>query len=251
MLLPLRRSSEACSELTLPKIRHELDERGIYRIDDVDVGLDPGEFLLRIARDLGTVVPQRGKEVAVLRPREGAASNGPFGMGVFPMHTDALVLNDSHYPDFVLMLCINPGIGGDHFVSDGLSVIQGLRRQIDGLGDILTKKQIKFVHPGTEMQETDGMVVLPIAPRIEPAENLYEGPILDEETGYLRFGTSVMKRVDERLEQVATTIIDRAYILDNVRRDTLWIIDNKRMLHGRGEIFSRDRLMLKVWVKIS
>ena len=225
-----------------------LDRDGIWRIDDVPCGDDPHGWVLAFSRELGAVVPQYGQDVVEIRPKEGAAANGPFGMGAFPLHTDGIFRRDGLCPDLVVMLCVRPGEGGEHLTVDARRVIEGLRGATAGrLEDLLTGT-ITFLPAGSVPTGTEAGRVFAVAPKTEPVSDLYGGPILQPATRRLRYSTTLMTPMHPEFAAFSAALNQAAAPLPDIRTGTLWVVDNNRMLHGREAIGTDDRLMLRVHV---
>lgn len=231
------------------RVTESLDANGIYRCDGVPYGDDPHGWVLEYSRRLGTIIPQYGVDVLEIKPKDGAAPNGPFGMGVFPLHTDGIFRRDELCPDLVVMLCVRPGKGGEHLVADAKTAIARLRGSMADRLDTLLGETIVFLCSGSVATGTEGGRVLAVAPKSEPAADLYRGPILNPQTGRLRYSTTLMSPLHEDHAALSSALNEQAFMVPDIASGTLWVVDNNRMVHGRKAIESDDRLMLRVHVK--
>lgn len=222
----------------------------MYRIDGVHLGEDPKACVLAIGHQLGTVLPQRGEEVLELVPIKGSKPNSPNGYGSFPLHTDGMFKAEELSPDLIVMLCVHPGEGGESLLVDGRAVIEELRTANRVDVDALLNRKIIFCHIGATVDSADGAIVMPVVPPQEDTSTLYTGPIYNQASSRLRYSTTLMNRIGGDFEVVSAAMQQSVSSIQNVNSGTLWIIDDKRMLHGRGEIHSADRKILRVHVKL-
>jgi len=248
--MPIERNP-VTSPINTEEVKKALATHGVYRADEVDFGNDPHAFVLALGRQLGPVVPQYGEEVLELVPRRDAKQNGPFGYDAFPLHTDALFKKDGRTPDAIIMLCMHPGEGGEHLLVNGHAVIAELQRTSRIDIDALLALEIAFCHKGETVEDAADVFVLPVAPPQEEAGHLYRGPIYNISDARLRYATTLMNRIHNDFNEVSQAMEQSASPLQNVQTGSLWITDNKRILHGRKKILSPERKMLRVHLKLA
>lgn len=236
---------------SIDEIHRDLAETGLWRADRVYEGSDPRGFFNDLSARLGTLLPQYGESVVDIKPKPGAVPFGPFGTGLFPVHNDGMIQADHARPDYVAMFCVNPGEGGEHAVVDAFAVIERLRRDSTLPIDELLARRVQFLRHNDPIPAADNDVVaLPVAPASANPANLYKGPIFDRVKRVLRYGKVSMSRVDQRFDEVSRVMEENAHAVERVKPGTVWIVDDRRMLHARRtEIRGNDRLMLRTHIK--
>lgn len=189
------------------------------------------EHLLRVARSLGRVVCTRAgtPSVDVLRPTEAAARNSLSGMhalGSFPYHTDVAHLPVPHR--FVLLACVDPGGGGRPTTLLDTRDVPLDRRE----RELLTSSPLRVVNGRASFFST----------------------VLRRGRAFVRYDPGCMRPVTAdgaAALSVYQAGASRAAAVDvEWRRGDLLVVDNWRVLHGRGSAARRDagRTLLRAYV---
>lgn len=199
--------------------------------------------LLDFASSLGEVLDQFG-DVNVLDvvPREGAHPNGPFGRDQFPLHMDGVFMSARYFPTHVIFRAVSlPQGGSRHLLVDTRKVDARMSlRELDRLRSVTTR----FTHPDHECAGDPG--VLPIAPPQARPDDLYHGPVSDG-SGWLRL-LAPLVRVDGAFAEYFQIANQEAFELGAVRPGSVWVLDNRRVLHGRLP-FEGERSIQRVHIR--
>jgi alpha-ketoglutarate-dependent taurine dioxygenase len=201
------------------ELREPLDRDGYCLIHDVD-----SKDLLHWASIVGR--PQQDPRDRVLvkdiRPQPEMVANpntlsSRYGMGAFPFHTEAAYI--SRPPKYLLLYCVNPGIGGRNtIVLDSAHLLR----------QVANRRRL-----GTWVVKAGRRPFLCYALQGGPTDF---GIRYDRECVFPR---GAIARSEERSIQ--------EFVLGSTPTTIRWatrqllILDNHRMLHGRGESTSDDR----------
>ena len=190
------------------------------------------KFLNSIASRLGRPVSHRFGMVEEISPRKPETGNpnslsGRYGLTPFPLHCDT-----SHWPvpcRFVLLACVNPG----SFATPTL---------------LLDASQVN-------LSSKEQTLALSSVFLIRNGRNSFYSSILSSSRRFIRFDPGCMKAIGEEGHK-AMSLYSYVKQRDSIRRIFLDIgdvivIDNWRVLHGRGERadVSVDRELLRVLVR--
>jgi alpha-ketoglutarate-dependent taurine dioxygenase len=215
--------------LLLPENQMPLACDGYCVLHGVDA-----EALLPVARELGHPRPDPRDQVLVkdIRPQPVDVANANtlssrYGMGVFPLHTEAAYL--PRPPRFLLLYCVRSGSGGRTTVLlDGAHIFDRISRPR---------------RPGTWVVKAGRRPFL--------CHALWGNPPKDFGIRYDRECLFPRGRAAQAEEQLISEFMSKS-----MPRTVAWaekqllIVNNLRMLHGRGEthVDDRDRWLKRVLV---
>jgi alpha-ketoglutarate-dependent taurine dioxygenase len=225
--------------VALDEVVHDIDHSGLDANGwtlirtSASTQIDLRKILLTIGARLGKPIPSRrnASKIIELRPTEAVNSrahslSGMYSIGAFPCHTDT-----AHWATpcrYVLLACVNPGLGNRETVLLDPRVVPMTTRQRELL------RSTPF--------------------RVRNGKGSFFSTVLQKGRPFIRYDSGCMQPLSYN-GALAFSYLDSQAWPDLVQRiklvrGNLLIVDNWRILHGRGPAFcdDRSRTLLRLYV---